>query len=250
MPPSADAADRGTPHAAAAGWRLLGVERGEPAALLARGLELLDGLSPGDPPVLRWYVPSAPALVLGRGQRDTDVRTDLPVARRHSGGGAVLMDADLLSLDVVFPAGHPMAAGDLGEAFLRVGEAWAAVHLQSGDAEVAQRRGASPASRLGGPRERLLAAVCYALPGRGEVLHGGRKLVGLAQRRRRHGTLVQCGLLWRWRPAALLAALGADPDDAQVHAAAVGLADLVDPAPAQDDVVAAVERRMTRDGRW
>ncbi|HWH33545.1 MAG TPA: hypothetical protein VNU01_12820 [Egibacteraceae bacterium] len=166
MPPSADAADRGTPHAAAAGWRLLGVERGEPAALLARGLELLDGLSPGDPPVLRWYVPSAPALVLGRGQRDTDVRTDLPVARRHSGGGAVLMDADLLSLDVVFPAGHPMAAGDLGEAFLRVGEAWAAALGDLGVTGLEVHRGASPASRLGGPRERLLAAVCYALPGR------------------------------------------------------------------------------------
>jgi len=218
------------------------VERGEPAALLARSLDLLDGMVAGAPPLLRWYVPASAALVLGRGQRLDEVATDLPVLRRHSGGGAVLFDADLLSLDLVLAAGHPLADGDLGAVFLAVGEAWAAALGELGVGELTVHRGPA-AGRLGGA-DPLRAAICYAAPGRGEVLHDGRKLVGLAQRRRRHGVLVQCGLLWRWRPAVLLAAFGADPADPAIHAAAVGLHDLLDHPPGQAAVVAAVDRAV------
>jgi lipoate-protein ligase A len=80
------------------------------------------------------------------------------------------------------------------------------------------------------------------------VLHDGRKLVGPAQRRRRNGVLVQCGLLWRWRPAPLLAAFGADPADPGIHAAAVGLhdlaGDLIGDPPDESAIVAAVERAV------
>ena len=95
-------------------------------------------------------------------------------------------------------------------------------------------------------REQLLAAVCYATRGRGEVFWHGRKLVGLAQRRRRHGAMVQCGLLWSWRPQTLLAALGADPDDDEICGAAVGLADISEQAPSDDEVIAAVSHAFRR----
>lgn len=226
-----------------AAWRLLGLERGEPATLLARGVALLDALA-GDPvPALRWYVPTTPAVVLGRGQR-LEASKGLPVMGRYSGGGAVLMDADLLSLDVLVPSGHPWLDGDLGEVFLHVGRVWAAALEDLGVAGLTVHPAASRARRLGDERERLLASVCYALPGMGEVLHSGRKLVGLAQRRRRHGALVQCGLLRAWRPAALLTALGAPADDPEVHAAAVGLDSLLADPPDDAAVMAAVERRM------
>jgi lipoate-protein ligase A len=215
------------------------VERGEPAALLARSLALLDGMTAGSPPLLRWYVPASRALVLGRGQRPEDVRTDLPVLRRHTGGGAVLFDADLLSLDLVLPAGHALLRDDLGAVFLAVGAAWAAALAGLGVGGLSVHRGPA-AGRLGGG-DPLRAAICYAAPGRGEVLHDGRKLVGLAQRRRRNGALVQCGLLWRWRPAPLLAAFGADPADPAIHGAAVGLRDLADGPPDEAAIVAAVE---------
>ncbi|HWB70924.1 MAG TPA: hypothetical protein VG452_01805, partial [Egibacteraceae bacterium] len=104
--------------------------------------------------------------------------------------------------------------------------------------------GVSTARRRGDARQRLLAAVCYATLGRGEVLAAGRKLVGLAQRRRRPGALVQCGLLRRWRPAGLLAALGADPGDPEIAAHAVGLDDLLDAPPDDPAVMQAVERRL------
>jgi hypothetical protein len=84
--------------------------------------------------------------------------------------------------------------------------------------------------------------VCYATLGRGEVLSTGRKLLGLAQRRRRHGALVQCGLLRRWEPGPLLAALGADPHDPEIEAAAVGLDELGCGDLADGTIVAAVSR--------
>lgn len=232
-----------TPPAAAPPVRLLGLDTGPAETLLARSLALLDELVERPVPALRWYRADTPALVLGRGQQDP-VGAGLVVVRRGSGGGAVLMDADLLSLDVLLPAAHPLAGQDLGRAYLVVGHAWRRAMEDLGVTDLAVHEGAGTARRLGSERERVLASVCFATCGRGEVLAGGRKLVGLAQRRRRAGTLVQCGLLLRWRPAPLLAALGADPDDPEVAAAAVGLADLLAVPPGAAAIVEAVERRM------
>lgn len=226
------------------GWRLVPFEVGEPHALLASGLQLLDDLGADPRPVLRWYRAASPALVLGRGQA-IPTAAGLPVVTRGSGGGAVLMDTGLLSLDVLVPASHPLAGGELGAIFDRVGDAWAAGLRDVGVADLSVHRGAGGARRRGSPREQLLAAVCYATIGRGEVLAGGRKLVGLAQRRRRAGVLVQCGLLRRWEPSRLLAVMGGDPDDPDIAAAAIGLDDLLAPPPADEAVMAAVNAQLT-----
>jgi len=233
---------------AEAGWRVSGVEVGEPLALLAEGVRALDALAHDPVPTLRWYRSTRTAVVLGRGQA-LDLAAHgggaVEVVQRHSGGGAVLLTPDLLSLDVLVPAGHPLAAGAPGDVFLSVGHAWAAALRALGVPGPTVWEGAGTADRRGTPRQQLLAAVCYATPGRGEVLVGGRKIVGLAQRRRRPGALVQCGLLRRWEPGDLLAALGADPADAEIRAAAVGLDELLDPAPPDEAVVTAVSRALT-----
>lgn len=221
-------------------WRVLPFEVAEPAALLDRGVALLDSLADEPVPTLRWYRTADPALVLGRGQRTLSTTADLPVVTRHSGGGAVLMNVHLLCLDVLIPAGHRWLEGGVGAVFAPVGASWADALRAVGVADVGVHRDPSAARRQGDAREQLLAAVCYATLGRGEVTAGGRKLVGLAQRRRRPGALVQCGLLRRWRPARLLAALGADPDDGEVAASAVGLDDLVDPPPTDARIMDAV----------
>lgn len=212
-------------------WRVLPLEVGPPEALLARGLTLLHGVAEEPTPLLRWYRSTQTAIVLGRGQRAPAATTPgergpVEIIARHSGGGAVLLDPTLLSLDVILPPGHPWLEGDVAAVFDSVGAAWLRGLTALGAVGLTTHRGAGTARRRGTERERLLAAVCYATLGRGEVLAGGRKLVGLAQRRRRQGTLVQCGLLRRWQPAPILLALGADPDDPQIEAAAVGIDEL------------------------
>jgi lipoate---protein ligase len=224
-------------------WTRLGLQTGDPAALLARSAERFDEMARRGTPTLWWYRPHGAAIVLGRGQRGLRLETPLPVLERSSGGGAVLLDPSLLSLDVLLPSGHPLLEGDVGAVFGRLGRAWAAALGALGVPDLSVHTEPSPVRRQGEGRERLLAAVCYATAGRGEVLAGGRKLVGLSQRRRRWGALVQCGLLRRWEPDPLLEALGA-PRDPGILAAAVGLDDLLAEPPDDQTVIDAVERRL------
>jgi lipoate---protein ligase len=226
-------------------WRVLPREVGEGQALFDRGLALLEALA-GDPtPTLRWYQASTAAIVVGRGQVGTFTEDHkLAVLTRFSGGSAVLLDADILCLDVLLPAGHPFLDGDLGTIFARIGGAWGHALRSLGVPAVTVWDGPATARRRGTAHEQLLAAICYATLGRGEVLAGGRKLVGLAQRRRRQGALVQCGLLRRWQPARLLQALGADPDDTDVYRHAVGLADLLNDPPPDPMLIQAVNTQV------
>jgi lipoate---protein ligase len=224
-------------------WARLGLETGDPAALLMRSVELFEQMAQRPTPTLWWYRPNSAAIVLGRGQRGLRLETPLPVLERSSGGGAVLLDPSMLSLDVLLPSDHPLLDGDVGAVFGHVGRAWAAALGALGVPDVSVHTEPSAARRQGEGRERLLAAVCYATAGRGEVLAGGRKLVGLSQRRRRWGALVQCGMLRRWEPGPLLEALGA-PRDPDILTAAVGLDDLLRDPPDDRTVMDAVERRM------
>lgn len=212
----------------------LGLERGTAGDLLARSTELLAEAGRDGRARLRWYVPTDAAVVLGRGQREARDVPDHVRLQRPSGGGAVLMDDDLLSLDVVLPTGHPwLAEADLSAVFDHVGEAWAAAMADLGVPDVAVHRGPATASRLGPPDRRPLAEVCYASLGRGEVTTGGRKLVGLSQRRRREGALIQCGVHHVWKPAALIEALGVEAAADEIGRAAVGLDEIL-PSPASD----------------
>jgi lipoate-protein ligase A len=227
-------------------WLDLGLERDDAGPLLQRSTDLLAQTGADGRARLRWYVPTDAAVILGRGQRDA---ADVEGLRRHqrpSGGGAVLMDDDLLSLDVTLPADHPwLADDDMAAVFDHVGAAWAAAMTDLGVPDVAIHRGPATASRLGPPERRPLAEICYASLGRGEVTSGGRKLVGLSQRRRREGALIQCGVHHRWKPDPLIHALGVAQAAEVIRAAAVGLDDLL-PVPVSDaTVVRAVTARLS-----
>lgn len=227
-------------------WRVAPLDIGPPRLLLARGAELLENLAHDPAPTLRWYRSTTTAVVLGRGQAVPRAPMNgVDLLSRSSGGGAVLLTPDMLSLDVVLPTGHPLLAGDLSSVFLPIGRAWRDALNDLGLLDLTIHEGAGTATRRGTAREQLLAAICYATLGRGEVLAGGRKLVGLSQRRRRQGALIQCGLLRRWEPGPLLEALTADPDDDEIARAAVGLDDLIDPPPSDDRIIAGVSRRLT-----
>lgn len=217
-----------------------------PAALLDAGIARFDQMADDLVPTLRWYRSTASAIVLGRGQGALQLRdTGVAVVDRFSGGGAVWLSPDVLALDVLLPAGHPWVSDQLTAVFDHVGSVWQTGLRALGVTGLSVHGGAATARRRGSPREQLLAAVCYATSGRGEVFWRGRKLVGLAQRRRRHATMVQCGLLRRWRPQQLLCALGADPQDAEILTAAIGLNEVCVDPPDDAAIIAAVTAACT-----
>jgi len=172
--------------------------------------------------VARVLQPVDRALVLGSTQPLTSVdqgacvTAGVDIVRRRSGGGAVLVDApSLLWVDLVVPAGDPLWCPDVGRAAWWVGEAWS---------EALDRAGMGGTEVWKGPlvRNRWSSLVCFAGLGAGEVVSAaGQKVVGISQRRTRHGALFQCGCLLDWAPQRLLGLLTLDPGERSA-----GLADL------------------------
>ena len=124
----------------------------------------------------------------------------LDVVRRRSGGGAVLVTPDdPVWIDVWVPAGDPLWRPDVTGAFGWLGSTWA---------RALERLGARRAWTVQGPAPgactRWSSLVCFGGVGAGEVTVGGRKVVGLAQRRNRSGAWFHGACLLRWDPTVLL----------------------------------------------
>ncbi len=184
-----------------------------------------------------------PAVVLGSTQPASAVDADrasgrgVSVVRRRSGGGAVLVTpADPVWIDIWLPAGDLLWRDDVGRSFDWLGDAWVQALDQRGISGLAAHRDGYLACT------QWAAMVCFGGVGSGEVVTAdGRKVVGLAQRRSRHGAWFHGACFVHWDPGPLveLLALSA-PERARavtgLGAAAAGLADLADEAalPAPD----------------
>lgn len=152
------------------------------------------------------------ALVLGSSQADDVVDRDraaaagVAIARRRSGGGAVLLvPGDHVWIDVWLPRADPRWVDDVVRAADWLADRWVVAADALGSEALTVHRGnasVDPWSRL----------VCFAGRGPGEVFAGGRKLVGLSQRRTRAWTRFQCVVHRRW-DAATTVALVPGPDD-------------------------------------
>lgn len=160
-----------------------------------------------------------PALVLGSHQAvdawdaGAIAAAGLDLARRSSGGSAVLVGPGrVMWVDLVIPVGDPLWDDDVGRAAWWVGDLWASVVDGSEVWRGAMRANAwSP-------------TVCFAGLGPGEVTLGGRKVVGISQRRTPRGALFQTAALLEWRPEDYTSLLRAIPGDPAVLASsAVGL---------------------------
>ncbi|HYT37992.1 MAG TPA: hypothetical protein VEN99_00705, partial [Acidimicrobiia bacterium] len=156
-----------------------------------------------------------PTLVLGSSQADDVVDWErvrergVEVVHRRSGGSAVLVEPGAaVWVDVTIPAGDPLWDHDVGRAFHWLGAAWAEVVN-------AVIPAGPPARWHEGALRRTpwSAAVCFAGLGPGEVTVGGRKVVGLSQRRTREAALFQCCAVLRWEPERLLDLLALDDTD-------------------------------------
>lgn len=179
-------------------WRLVH-ERG-PAASLFEARDYA-----GAPTVVSCAVDSD-ALVLGSTQPWVD-GLDVPVVRRRSGGGAVLVGpSHVVWVDVFVPRGHAVWDDDVGRAFWWLGSAWAGALADLGvSGQIDVHRGPLVSTRWS-------RAVCFAGVGPGEVLVDGAKAVGISQRRTREGALFQCAVALDWDPGRMAALLALEQD--------------------------------------
>jgi lipoate---protein ligase len=195
-------------------WRRLPFGRGATAPLLAGVEGLMSGLEAGQP-VLRWYIMDQPSLILGSSQRLEDVDlhacelASVAVHRRRSGGTTVYADHQLLSLDVGLPTGHHLLHSNITEAYRWFGEVWqAALELVGIPSRVIPDEEAR-LQQAG--RDMPSKQVCFGGVSPYEVMFGERKLVGLAQVRRRAGGVLQAGIYQRWQPELVATLLAGDP---------------------------------------
>lgn len=145
-------------------------------------------------PRLRVWSYRRPAVVLGLSRRtdaalaEAAARAGVHLCARPSGGGAVLAGPWLLGASVVLPPQHALVAASIPRSFRWLGEAHAA-WLQ--DLGVAARTVAAPPTG----DDAALSWACFGRLSHWEVDADGRKIVGLAQARRRHGVLFSSGIL-------------------------------------------------------
>jgi lipoate-protein ligase A len=135
-------------------------------------------------------VQGARTLVLGSTQRSISElahgaavppQEALGFVRRQTGGGAVVVAPDAqVWVDAWVPRRDPLWTDDVRTSSHWLGEAWVAALEALGATSLTVHRG-------GLTRATWSDLVCFAGVGPGEVLSGGEKIVGIAQRRDREG---------------------------------------------------------------
>lgn len=169
-----------------------------------------------------------PALVLGSAQSDSIVdrraltAAGIDLARRRSGGGAVLLvPGEHVWVDVVLPIGDPLWVDDVESSSWWLGEAWS-LAIGAAMPVVGPVGGPVAVHRRGVTDRELGRLVCFAATGPGEVSVAGRKVVGISQRRTRELARFQCVVHRRFDPGSttsVLAPPGAGPTAADLGAA-------------------------------
>lgn len=143
-------------------------------------------------------VVSAPALILGSTQNESDVDTawastqGIDIVRRRSGGGVVYVHPDTsIWCDITIPRDDVLWNDDVSRSMLWVGEVfvealtpWLTASVYRNEFVVGQDG----------------RAVCFASTSPGEVFAGTSKVVGISQRRTREGARFQCVLYRKWNP--------------------------------------------------
>ncbi|MGC2424460.1 MAG: biotin/lipoate A/B protein ligase family protein [Nitrospirota bacterium] len=159
---------------------------------------------PGSAPVLRFYSWDSPSLSIGSFQKVFELDMEelsargVPLVRRPTGGRAVLHDSELTySLTCRIPS--DFFPSDLMGSYKKIG----ACFLRGLDfiglpAELVPVRKGKNISNLSHP-------LCFSSPSWYEVLAGGRKLIGSAQRRLKNSFLQQGSLIIEKDYDALLA---------------------------------------------
>lgn len=158
-------------------WRLLRTWEREPGWNMALDEALL---TCGEaPPTLRFYTWRPAALSLGYFQRWSELEPlarGLAVVRRLTGGGAI-HHADELTFSIAASAGHALFRGEVGRSYERIHGLLARCFEDLGVR--AELRGARALRS-----DRVQGGMCFHRSTALDLVWGGRKGVGSAQRRR------------------------------------------------------------------
>jgi len=165
----------------------------DPSGNMRRDAALLDAAEAGAQPVLRLFRFVPPGITLGRSQdpaRTLDLercrRDGVAWAVRPTGGRAVFHDQEW-TYSFASPLAHPEGAGSIHDAYARLSRLIVASLARLGVAAAL-----APGTRDG---SRGVRDQCFASTARHEIVRGGRKLVGSAQRRTARALLQQGSLL-------------------------------------------------------
>lgn len=152
-----------------------------------------------EPQLLIWRY-AEPAIIMGRSQRPDDSMLQrgrdrsIPVQQRGSGGGAVLAGPWMLSVTLFLPTDHPAAELGIIDIFKWFEAAWLEVLLDNGVTCRSVDEAMINTSKVRAKQEGVEWA-CYAGLSHGELVSlQGRKLLGLAQIRKRNGVALVSGL--------------------------------------------------------
>ncbi len=219
---------------------------------------VLTAISQDEPAILYWSQAEQAGLVLGFAQKQDILNPaalaaqQLPIYHRRAGGTAVMVGPDLLSLDVILPASHPLVLPDIVESYRWLGTAWVEALQRLGvDTRIVPPQEAHAQHALlkqeeTRERESILLRACFGSLSPYEVVAGQRKVVGLDMIRRRTGSLLQAGLLLHWETEPLVQLLGRTPEEQAILREgllerAVGLDSLAGRAVTAEEVIAAFE---------
>ena len=180
----------------------------QPSEGIRRDEALVEHIQPGGPPLVRWWLAASPAVVVGLGMRRrlaslVDVErcraAGVDILERRAGGGALLLDQHMLCGAVCVPIAS--VPSDVTESYRWLGDELVLrlralgfsgarrVDVEDARADVAAIRTRDD------PVARVIGSTCYGVLSPHEVVVGAKKLVGLAQVRRRHAALFVFGVL-------------------------------------------------------
>jgi lipoyl(octanoyl) transferase len=216
-------------------WRLVDTAPAPGAWNMAVDEALAASVADGGAPVLRFYRWEPACLSLGRnqparGRYDLDAlaAAGIHVVRRPTGGRAVLHRREL-----TYSVAAPVALlGQLRPAYAAINRALVAGLRRLGAAVSLQT-----ATGARAPLPSL--APCFADPVEGEVVAGGRKLVGSAQRLL-GSVILQHGSLPLHDDQSLVSRVLIEPDPSSDEAPPATLAEVLGREPAWDELTAAL----------
>ncbi len=177
-------------------WRLLRHGHATGAENMAVDEAIAQGIAQGvSPPTLRFYGWAPPCVSLGRNQQVHGIdlaacaERGYDIVRRPTGGRAIL-HTDELTYSISASPDHPLMAGLVLDAYLRISRG-----LVAGLRRLGIAAEEAPGSNRAGPD---VSAACFEVPSAYEITAGGRKILGSAQARRaksvlQHGSLPLVG---------------------------------------------------------